>query len=164
MNEYCIIYGTSDVDPGPFVLAVSKDQSMINGFREEHYHICRNGEICEDNRYETFSSDYEIQLYMGHFMTQKMITDFCQHCTSIYNCLWSISDTIERELEYFKFDDYEHDILNDGFGLLAEQLSDITPLELSNLSEQDGHVYGSVLNIESCLEKFLATYSPKAGY
>lgn len=159
VDQYCIIYGGSEYNPGPFVLAVSKDQNMINGFREEHYHICRGGEICEDSRYNTFSSDYEIEYYMGHYMTQKMVTEFCQYCTSIYNIVYAITDTLERELCYLKFDESDQDIIDDGFGLLNEQMINTAPIELCDLVEQ-GHVYGSVLDIEACLDKFLSTYEP----
>lgn len=161
-EEYCIIYGTTDNNPGPFVLAVSNDQEMINGFREEHYHICRGGEIVNDSRYDIFAGDYEIQEYMGHYMTQRMITDFCQYCTSIFNSLWSITDTIERELQYIKFNPDEQSVVDDGFGLLCEILSQSAPIETRDIMEQ-GHIYADVLYIEKCLEGFLATYQP-SGY
>ena len=43
-----------------FIMAVSKDQNMINGFREQHYQYCRGGEIVRDNKYYDYAGDFEI--------------------------------------------------------------------------------------------------------
>lgn len=160
VEEYCIIYGRTDNNPGPFILAVSNDQDMINGFREEHYHLCRGGEIVNDNRFDMFSGDYMVEEYMGHFMTQRMITDFCQYCTSVFNSLFAITDTLERDLDYLKFNEEEQNVVDDGFGLLCEILSNVAPIETRDLMEQ-GHIYADVLCIDKCLERFLATYQPE---
>ena len=55
-QEYCIIYGCNDNDPGPFVIGVTKDQDMINGFREEHYHFCRGGNVVIDSMYDNLAA------------------------------------------------------------------------------------------------------------
>ena len=39
-NEYCVIYASTDSNP-MFIVAVSQDQNMISGFREEHYHFAK---------------------------------------------------------------------------------------------------------------------------
>ena len=79
MNEYCIIYGKNNSNPGPFIVAVSKDQNMINGFREEHYHFCAGGEVAVDVFYDNLADDYEIEYKGGHYMTPLM--------TNCYRCL-----------------------------------------------------------------------------
>lgn len=160
IEEYCIIYGHTDSNPGPFILAVSKDQEMINGFREEHYHLCRGGEIIKDTRYDVFAGDYMVEEYMGHFMTQRMITDFCQYCTSVFNSIYAITDTLERDLSYLKFGPDEQHVVDDGFGLLCEILSAVAPIETKDMMEQ-GHIYADILYIDKCLERFLSTYQPE---
>lgn len=161
-EEYCVIYGGSDENPGPFVIAVSKDQEMINGFREEHYHFCKNGEIINDGQYENFMYDYEISYKLGHYITPAMLTEFTSYLTSIYNRIYQISDTYERELCHLLFNEADQLIVDDGFGLLAEHLADMVPIELSD--EVDDSLYGSVLNIEKCLDQFMSTYKPSTIY
>lgn len=158
MEEYCIIYGHSDNNPGPFVIAVSDNQEFINGFREEHYHLCKGGEIVKDNRRDVFS-DYEIQLHCGHYMTPKMVTDFCEYTTHLYNQLMGITDMIERDMNYFKFDDNDQEIIDEGFALLLEIVSDSAPVEYG--CELDDIIDGcSVFDLPECLDVFLASYQP----
>lgn len=156
--EYCIIYGGTDFNPGPFIIGVSNDQKMINGFREEHYHFCKGGKIVNDNRYYDLAADYEISYKGGHYMTPVMVTKFIDYLTAIYNQLSQVLDVYERNLEYLLFNENDQDIVDDGFGLLSEHLSDIIPIELSEIIEES--IYGSVLNIEKCLDDFISIYEP----
>lgn len=162
MEEYCIIYGGTDSNPGPFIVGVSKDQEMINGFREEHYHFCKGGEVVKDGKYNDFAFDYEISCKCGHYMTPKMITEFVEYLTAIYNQLSQISDVYERHLGYLLFNDNDQDIVDDGFGLLSEILGDIIPIELSEIVEDS--MYGSILKIEKCLDNFMSLYEPQPGF
>ena len=80
-QEYCVIYGYNESEPGPFIIGVTKDQSMIDGFREEHYHFCKGGEVLVDSFYDNLAPDYEIQYISGHYMTPAMITEFMRYLT-----------------------------------------------------------------------------------
>ena len=168
MEEYCIIYGCNDNDPGPFIIGVTKDQNMINGFREEHYHFCRGGEVVVDSFYNNLSSEYEIQYMAGHYLTPIMITKFMEYLTAQYNQLFMYFDNIERDLDNLRFSEAEYEILDDGFGLLREHLGELmyTVNTLNIYGEADiieDSVYGAILNIPLCLEKFLSTFQPEAG-
>ena len=59
-NQYCLIYGSTDENPGLFIIGVSKNQNMINGFREEHYHFCVHGEVVRGYDYDKLAPDFEI--------------------------------------------------------------------------------------------------------
>lgn len=157
-EEYCVIYGATDENPAPFVIAVSKDQSMINGFREEYWHLCKGGEILSDGGYDTFSSDYEIQLYMGRYMTPMMITKFNEYVTSIFNRMWSLVDNLDNMRDNLKFTESDDVDVNDGLGFLQEILSEIVPIEMFN---GEGSVYGNVLDIDKCLERFISIFIPE---
>lgn len=168
-QEYCIIYGHSDVDPGPFILAVTKDQSMIDGFREEHYHLCKGGEIAVDGFYDNLSSDYEIQYTGGHYLTPVMITDFINYLTAEYNQLYMLFDNIERDLDNLVFnDDVQRDVVIDGIDILRDHLSNLmytmnTDGRYGEADMIEDSVYGSILNIPLCLDRFLSTYQPTPG-
>lgn len=162
MEEYCVIYGGTDTNPGPFIIGVSKDQEMINGFREEHYHFCKGGEIVSDSKYECFAADYEISYKCGHYMTPKMITEFIEYLTAVYNQLSQILDTYDRNLCYLLFDENDQNVIDDGFGLFEEILGDVIPIELSEIVEDS--IYGSVLQIENCLNTFISTYEPTPDF
>ena len=168
MEEYCIIYGCNNEDPGPFIIGVTKDQNMINGFREEHYHICRGGEVVVDSFYHNLAPDYEIQYLAGHYLTQVMITKFMEYLTSQYNQLFMYFDNIERDIDNLRFSEEEYEIIDDGFGLLREHLGELmyTVGTLNIYGEADvieDSVYGAILNIPLCLERFLESYQPEAG-
>lgn len=167
-QEYCIIYGCNDVDPGPFVIGVTKDQNMINGFREEHYHFCRDGKIMVDSFYDNLASDYEIQYLAGHYLTPAMITKFMEYITAKYNQLFMLYDNIERDIDNLVFNEVEQEIIDDGFGLLREHLGELsyTVNTLNIYGSADvieDSVYGAILNIPLCLEQFLSTYQPEAN-
>lgn len=168
-QQYCVIYGCNDNDPGPFIIAVTKDQNMINGFREEHYHFCKGGEILTDGFYDNLTSDYEIQYIAGHYMTPKMITDFMSYLTSEYNQITMYADNLERDLEYILFDnDEEYAIVEEGIGFLRDHLFEVTAsFHMSDRYGSDDQIlnslYANVMNIPLCLEKFLSTYQPDAG-
>lgn len=169
-QEYCIIYGSTDADPGPFILAVSKDQNLINGFREEHYQFCKAGEVVVDGFYDNLASDYEISYKSGHYMTPIMVTKFMEYLTSVYNQLFSIADVLERDLEHFIFTESEQEIIDDGFGLLMEHLQNMsytmnvaTPYDFDVSDIIEDSVYGATLNIPECLDRFMATFEPDAG-
>lgn len=161
MTEYCVIYGSSDDRPEPFIFGVTNNQQLINGFREEHYHICVGAEIRNDNGYDNYI-DYEIMEYLGHFITNKMLTDFCDYCTSIFNRIYGITDTIEMDVSYLKFDENEEEIVDDGFGLLFEIMCSAAPLELHEM--KNNSIYDDVLDIHKCLEEFLSTYNNFSEY
>lgn len=169
-QEYCIIYGSTNSNPSPFIVAVSKDQNLINGFREEHYQFCSGGEVVVDSFYDNLADDYEISYKSGHYMTPVMVTKFIEYLTSVYNQLFSIADTIERDLEHFIFTETEQEIIDDGFGLLMEHLQNISytmnihqqyDFDESNIIEDS--VYGAALNIPECLDRFMCTFEPEAG-
>lgn len=169
-QEYCIIYGSTEADPGPFILAVSKDQNLINGFREEHYQFCKAGEVVVDGFYDNLASDYEISYKSGHYMTPIMVTKFMEYLTSVYNQLFSIADVLERDLEHFIFTESEQEIIDDGFGLLMEHLQNMsytmnvaTPYDFDASDIIEDSVYGATLNIPECLDRFMATFEPDAG-
>lgn len=169
-QEYCIIYGRTDADPGPFIIAVSKDQNMINGFREEHYHFCAGGEVVVDGFYDNLASEYEIEYKSGHYMTPIMSTKFIEYLTSVYNQLFSIADTIERDIEHFIFTETEQNIIDEGFGLLMEHLQNMsytmnvaTPYDFDASDVIEDSVYGATLNIPECLDRFMATFEPEPG-
>lgn len=166
-QEYCIIYGCNDVDPGPFVVGVTKDQDMINGFREEHYHFCKGGNVVIDSFYDNLSADYEIRYSGGHYLTPKMITDFMQYLTAEYNQLTMLIDALSRDVEYFKFNETEQDIISEGLGFLHETLYETSyGMHMENKYGSDDildSIYASVLDVPECLNRFLSTYQPEAG-
>ena len=167
-QEYCVIYGFNDVDPGPFIIGVTKDQNMINGFREEHYHFCKGGEILVDSFYDNLSSDYEIQYLAGHYLTPIMITKFMEYLTAQYNQLFMLYDNIDRDIDNFIFNEVEQEIIDDGFGLLRDHLGElsytINTLNIYGTADViEDSVYGAILNIPLCLEQFLSTYKPEAN-
>lgn len=168
MEEYMIIYGRTDSDPSPFVIAVSKDQNMINGFREEHYHFCADGEVVVDGFYNNLASDYEIEYKAGHYMTPAMTTKFMEYLTSVYNQLFSIADVIERDIDHLIFTEVEQEMVEDGFGLLMEHLQNMsytmnvaTPYDFDASDIIEDSVYGATLNIPECLDRFMATFEPE---
>ena len=170
MNEYCIIYGKNSENPGPFIVAVSKDQNMINGFREEHYQFCTGGEIVVDGFYDNIADDYEIEYKGGHYMTPVMTTKFMEYLTSVYNQLFSISDTLERDLEHLIFTETEQRIVDEGFGLLLEHLQNMsytmniaTAYDFDTSDIIEDSVYGATLNIPECLDRFMSTFEPEPG-
>ena len=156
-NEYCIIYGSTDNNPGMFVIAVSRDQELINGFREEHYHFAKYGEVVNDGRYEDYCVDYEISYKAGHYLTPMMITEFLDYMTSIYNQLTMILDVYERNIECLKFNKNDEDVVFDGFGTFHQHLESIAPIEYSDIVDD----YGQILNVEICLDNFMSIYEPK---
>lgn len=167
-QEYCVIYGYNDNDPGPFIIAVTKDQSMIDGFREEHYHFCRGGEILIDSFYDNLAPDYEIQYTSGHYLTPAMITDFMRYLTAQCNQICMVLDVLERDSEYLRFTDDERDIVDEGFSFLRDHVQDMA--YTMNISDGYGSrndiedsVYASILNVPECLERFLSTYRPEAN-
>ena len=166
-QEYCIIYGYNDNDPGPFVIGVTKDQNMINGFREEHYQFCKGGEVVVDTFYDNLSSDYEITYSAGHYLTPKMITDFMQFLTAEYNQISMLVDNLSRDIEYLKFNETEQDILSDGIGFLHEILYDVSyGVHMDNRYGTNDQImdsiYANILDVPKCLDKFLSTYQPTA--
>ena len=169
-QEYVIIYGRTDSDPSPFIVAVSKDQNMINGFREEHYHFCAGGEVAVDVFYDNLADDYEIEYKGGHYMTPLMTTKFMEYLTSVYNQLFSIADTIERDIEHFIFTESEQNIIDEGFGLLMEHLQNMsytmnvaTPYDFNASDVIEDSVYGATLNIPECLDRFMSSFEPEPG-
>ena len=141
---------------------------MINGFREEHYHICRGGEVLIDSFYKNLSADYEIQYIAGHYLTPVMITAFVDYLTTQYNTIFKCLEHIESDIDNLKFSDDERDVLDDGFGFLREHLQDIVyTMNISygygSSDEITDSVYAGLLKIPLCLERFLATYQPQAG-
>ena len=166
-QEYCIIYGCNDNDPGPFVIGVTKDQDMINGFREEHYHFCRGGNVVIDSMYDNLAADYEITYSAGHYLTPKMITDFIQYLTAEFNQITMLVDTLSRDVDYLNFNETEQDILTDGLVFLHEILYEASYSfhRDNNYGSNDeilDSVYASVLDVPACLERFLSTYQPSA--
>ena len=155
-EEYCIIYASTDSNP-MFVVGVSKDQEMINGFREEHYHFAKYGEVVNDGRYGDFFPDYEIFYQAGHYMTSVMQTEFLDYLTAVYNQFSMLEDVIDRNIYYLNFTDNDESVIYDGFGLLQEHLEGIAPVDFSNVVDD----YGQILNIELCLENFMNIYEPK---
>ena len=154
-QEYCIIYGYNDNDPGPFVVGVTKDQNMINGFREEHYQFCKGGDIVVDSFYDNLSSDYEITYSAGH------------HLTAEYNQISMLVDNLSRDIEYLKFNETEQDILSDGIGFLHEILYDVSyGVHMDNTYGSNDQImdsiYANILDVPKCLDKFLSTYQPTA--
>lgn len=159
MDEYCIIYGGTDSNPGPFIIAVSKDQNLINGFREEHYHFCRGGEVVCDNNYNDLASDFEIEYKGGHYMTPVMTTKFIEYLTNIYNQLHLLADVFDRETPNLRFTDEEHEMVEEGLYFLFDHLTNMVPYEIADVVEES--VYGSILNIEKCLDDFISVYEPE---
>lgn len=155
-DQYCLIYGSTDENPGLFIIGVSKNQNMINGFREEYYHICKYGEVVDDGQYDKYAGDYEVNCYLGHYMTPVMITDFVDYLTGIYNKFTYISDIYDINLPNLKFTPKNESIVSEAADLLSSHLSAMVPIELSEVI--DDSIYGEVLNIENCLEEFLSTY------
>ena len=168
MKEYCVIYGCNDNDPGPFIVGVTTNQAMINGFREEHYHFCRGGEVLVDSFYDNISADYEIQYTMGHYMTPIMISEFTDYLISVYNMIFKCVDNIENDIDNLKFTEDEREIVDDGFGLVKEHLENLVYNMNINYTygSEDAladSIYAELLNIPLCLERFLSTYQPKNG-
>lgn len=167
-QQYCIIYGYNDNDPGPFIIGVTKNQDMINGFREEHYHFCRGGEILTDNLYDQLSSDYEIMYTSGHYLTPKILTEFMEYLTAEFNQLTMLVDTINRDVEYLIFNETEQDIISDGLDFLHETLYEASyglhmDEKYGTSDPINDSIYASVLNIPECLDRFLSTYQPSNG-
>lgn len=165
-QEYCVIYGGTDSNPGPFIIAVSKDQNMINGFREEHYHFCKGGEILVDKFYNNLVDDFEIRYISGHYVTPVMMTKFMEYLTSVFNQVCMLLDTIDTNIDDLKFDEEELYIISEGFDLLREQTYGIAytmnvsdPYCSDNLLEDS--IYASILNVEECLERFMSIYEPE---
>lgn len=167
-QQYCVIYGYNDNDPGPFIIGVTKNQDMINGFREEHYHFCRGGEILTDNLYDQLSSDYEIMYTSGHYLTPKILTEFMEYLTAEFNQLTMLVDTINRDVEYLIFNETEQDIISDGLDFLHETLYEASyglhmDEKYGTSDPINDSIYASVLNIPECLDRFLSTYQPSNG-
>lgn len=167
MKEYCVIYGYNDNDPGPFIVAVTTNQDMINGFREEHYHFCIGGEVLVDSFYDNISSDYEILRFMGHYVTPIMMTDFTNYLVSVYNGIYKCIDSLENDIDNINFTDDEREIVDMGFGLVKEHLENLVYNMniVGDYSDDDlvDSIYAELLNIPECLNRFLATYQPKNG-
>ena len=167
MKEYCVIYGYNDNDPGPFIAAVTTNQDMINGFREEHYHFCIGGEVLVDSFYDNISSDYEILRFMGHYVTPIMMTDFTNYLVSVYNGIYKCIDSLENDIDNINFTDDEREIVDMGFGLVKEHLENLVyNMNIAgDYSDDDliDSIYAELLNIPECLNRFLATYQPKNG-
>jgi len=167
MKEYCVIYGCNDNDPGPFIVAVTTNQDMINGFREEHYHFCIGGEVLVDSFYDNISSDYEILRFMGHYVTPIMMTDFTNYLVSVYNGIYKCIDSLENDIDNINFTDDEREIVDMGFGLVKEHLENLVYNMniVGDYSDDDlvDSIYAELLNIPECLNRFLATYQPKNG-
>ena len=167
MKEYCVIYGYNDNDPGPFIVAVTTNQDMINGFREEHYHFCIGGEVLVDSFYDNISSDYEILRFMGHYVTPIMMTDFTNYLVSVYNGIYKCIDSLENDIDNINFTDDEREIVDMGFGLVKEHLENLVyNMNIAgDYSDDDliDSIYAELLNIPECLNRFLATYQPKNG-
>lgn len=166
-QTYCIIYGYNDNDPGPFIIGVTKDQNMINGFREEHYQFCKGGTVITDRCYDDLASDYEIRYSAGHYLTPKMITEFMQYLTTEYNQLTSIIDMLTRDTDYLKLNETEQDIITEGIGFLNETLYELSygfhmEDRYGTNDEILDSIYASVLDIPVCLDRFLSTYQPNA--
>lgn len=167
-QEYCVIYGYNESEPGPFIIAVTKDQSMINGFREEHYHFCKGGEVLVDCFYDNLAPDYEIQYISGHYMTPVMITDFMRYLTAQCNQICMVLDILERDTEYLRFSDDEQDIVEEGFSFLRDHVQDMAyRMNMGNTygssNDIEDSVYASILNVPECLDRFLASYRPEAN-
>lgn len=167
-QQYCVIYGYNDNDPGPFIIGVTKNQDMINGFREEHYHFCRGGEILTDNLYDQLSSDYEIMYTSGHYLTPKILTEFMEYLTAEFNQLTMLVDAINRDVEYLIFNETEQDIISDGLDFLHETLYEASyglhmDEKYGTSDPINDSIYASVLNIPECLDRFLSTYQPSNG-
>ena len=167
-QEYCVIYGYNESEPGPFIIAVTKDQKMIDGFREEHYHFCRGGEVLVDCFYDNLSADYEIQYISGHYMTPAMITDFMRYLTAQCNQICMLLDTIERDSEYLRFSEEEREIVDEGFSFLRDHIQDMAYImnmgnNYGSANEIDDTVYASILNVPECLDRFLSFYRPEAS-
>jgi hypothetical protein len=143
---------------------------MINGFREEHYHFCAGGEVAVDVFYDNLADDYEIEYKGGHYMTPLMTTKFMEYLTSVYNQLFSIADTIERDIEHFIFTESEQNIIDEGFGLLMEHLQNMSytmnvaaPYDFDVSDVIEDSVYGATLNIPECLDRFISSFEPEPG-
>ena len=158
-NEYCVIYACTDNNP-MFIVAVSQDQNMINGFREEHYHFAKYGEIVNDGKYGDYYEDYEIMYKAGHYITNVMLTEFIDYLVAIYNQFSRITDVYDRNIEYLKFDENDNDIAYDGFGLLNDHLEGTHPVDYSDVIED----FGQIFNVELCLDNFMNQYEPKPVY
>ena len=103
-------------------------------------------------------------------MTPMMTTKFMEYLTSIYNQLFSIADTLERDLEHLIFTETEQDIIDDGFGLLMEHLQNMsytmniaTPYDFDASDIIEDSVYGATLNIPECLDRFMSSFEPEPG-
>ena len=163
-KEYCVIYGGTDKYPDPFIIAVSDNQEMINGFREEHYHFCVHGEVVRGYDYDKLAPDFEISYNSGHYVTPIMITEFINYLNAIFNQTCMILDNIERDVEQLIFDDYESNIMDEGLDLLRDHLTGMSytmnievPYSMNVIDET---VYGNVLNVPKCLDDFMNTYEP----
>lgn len=165
-QEYCVIYGGTDTNPGPFIIAVSKDQNMINGFREEHYHFCKGGEILIDQFYDNLASDFEIRYISGHYLTPVMLTKFMEYLTSVFNTVCMLVDNIDGCIDDLKFDEDEISILSEGMDLLREQTYGLSytmnvPDHYGSNDGIDDTIYATILNVELCLDRFMEIYEPE---
>lgn len=165
-QEYCVIYGSTSNNPGPFIIAVSKDQTMINGFREEHYHLCMGGEIVVDQFYDNLASDFEIRYISGHYMTPVMMTAFMNYLTSVFNQVCMLVDNIDRDIDNLIFDEDEYSIVSEGFDLLREQTYGLSytmnvPEPYGSTGDIDDSIYASILNVGECLDIFMSNYEPE---
>ena len=165
-QEYCVIYGGTDTNPGPFIIAVSKDQNMINGFREEHYHFCKGGEILIDQFYDNLANDFEIRYISGHYLTPVMLTKFMEYLTSVFNTVCMLVDNIDSCIDDLKFDEDELSIISEGMDLLREQTYGLSytmnvPDHYGSNDGIDDSIYASILNVELCLDRFMETYEPE---
>ena len=163
--EYIKIYGSSKYRSEPFILGVSDDQYLINGFKEEWYYIIHDYEIVHDNNFSTYS-DYYILEFEGRFLTDKMLTSFYSYYSSKYDEIVNLVNVIEADLDIFKFNDEENDVLMNGFYPLLDLFSRIAPTELEDM-RIDGCVRiksMEMFNVEKLIDTFLEQYEIDYDY
>lgn len=161
--EYIKIYGSSRYRSEPFILAVSDNQYLIDGFKQEWSDIIHDYKIVLDDNYDKYS-DYYILEFENRFITDKMLTDFYTYYMSEYDTIAIIMDVIQADLDIFIFDDEENDILMDGLDPLLNIFSQTAPTDLEEMRSEGRVLNHDIFNVSKLLEKFIMEYEISYDY
>ena len=158
--EYIIIYGSSPQRREPFILAVTNDQTYINGFKSDFYDYCHDYKIVNDNNFEMYD-DYHIREICNHYITEKMLTQFYEEYLNIYNILIEFLNT---DIDIFKWTDDEMDRLELGFGVI-NTVTSIGPLDIEDLRyNSEMLITTDIVDIPKVLEKFIYEFQINDQY
>ena len=158
--EYIIIYGSSPHRREPFILAVTNEQRYINEFKNDFYDLCHDYKIVNDNNFEMYD-DYHIREICGHYITEKMLTEFYEEYLGIYIIL---SEFLDTDIDIFKWTDDEMDRLELGFGVI-NAVTSIGPIDIDDLRYNSSFLISTdIVNIPKLIEEFVYKFEINDNY